>query len=281
MIRYLLAISLLLSVTIATAQTTTVLSAQVYRTVNVRSGPGTQYAIIGRLSGGMEVSVTGRSDSESNWLAIDFDGQAGWVAFFTVTLNGDPQQLPIIEPQTPPPLLLIPAQSGIRATEAVTNVYITVFRRVNVRSGPGADAERLGTLFPGRTADIRGRTADNQWLLIDYNGESGWVAYFVVTITGELDTIPVYDAETAVLTSLSTGNRVSVLTRFNINLRVQPTATSPVLTIIPFATELDVEARTLNRSWLRVVYNGEVGWIMTNLVIVGDGQNLADLPIAE
>ncbi|MBK9749949.1 MAG: SH3 domain-containing protein [Chloroflexi bacterium] len=278
MFRYLIALSLVLITATVTAQSTTALSAHVYRTVNVRSGPGTQYAIIGRLSGGMEVSVTGRSDAESNWLALEFEGQQGWVAFFTVTLNGDPQQLPIFEPA---PTLPVTDESVQGDSEALSNVYVTVFRRVNVRSGPAATTDRLGVLFPGSQADIVGRTADNQWLLISYNAEAGWVAYFVVTVTGDLDSVPIY-AEDALSTGTvaATAATITVITRFNSNLRLQPDSASPVLAVIPFATALQVESRTSNRTWIRVNYDGESGWILASLVSVVDNANLADVPVA-
>ncbi|MBN8635186.1 MAG: SH3 domain-containing protein [Anaerolineae bacterium] len=280
MFRYLLALSLvLITATVTTAQSTTAFSAHVYRTVNVRSGPGTQYAIIGRLSGGMEVSVTGRSDAESNWLALEFDGQQGWVAFFTVTLNGDPEQLPILEPAA---MLPVAVESIQGDSEALSNVYVTAFRRVNVRSGPTASTDRLGVLFPGSQVDIVGRTADNQWLLISYNAEVGWVAYFVVTVTGDLDTVPIYaeDARSTGTVAATTAT-VTVITRFNSNLRLQPDSASPVLAVIPFATALQVDARTPNRTWIRVNYDGESGWILASLVSAVGNANLADVPVAD
>jgi hypothetical protein len=50
--------------------------------VNVRSGPGTAYDIIGSVSPGMALNVTGSSDG---WQQIEFDGGQGWIASFLLS----------------------------------------------------------------------------------------------------------------------------------------------------------------------------------------------------
>lgn len=279
MTRTIVALSLFFFTLTAFAQPDTTLLAQAFRTVNVRSGPGTQYDIIGRLSGGVEVTVSGRSDLDSNWLYIDFNGNDGWVAFFTVSLNGDPAILPIVESQTVLPATPLDS-SQPSSLEASTEVYATAFRRVNVRSGPDTSYDRLGSLNPGDRADIAGRTADGQWLLIDYSGEPGWVAYFVVSVTGDLELLSVIETDS--LTALGVEplvTAITIVTRFNTNLRLQPTFDSEVLLIIPFNTTLDVQARTANNTWLRVTYGDQTGWLMTNLVNIDSGVDLDSLPV--
>ncbi len=56
------------------------LSATIYQTVNVRSGPGATYEIVEQVSEGAVVTVNGREGDESNWLRVTLsDGQSGWV----------------------------------------------------------------------------------------------------------------------------------------------------------------------------------------------------------
>ncbi|NWG76228.1 MAG: SH3 domain-containing protein, partial [Rubrivivax sp.] len=45
--------------------------------VNVRTGPGTTFAIVGSLVDGQETRVTGR-DAAGDWLRLDFRGHMGW-----------------------------------------------------------------------------------------------------------------------------------------------------------------------------------------------------------
>lgn len=253
--------------------------AQAYSTVNVRSGPGTEYDIIGQLNSGDQVPITGRSDDESNWLRIHFDSREGWVAYFTVTPLDDVSGLPIVQPlplQTATPILL----PSLTPTPLTTDIFVTAFRRVNVRSGPGMEYRRTGTLEPGTTADITGRSDDNQWLQVELDGEAGWVAYFVVSVTGTLDDVPVAEALTNAATQ--TPPAVEIVMRYNVNLREAPVHGAPILAVVPFGTTLQAEAVVEADSagtWLRATYDGETGWLVRSLVAV-EGI-LDDLPVIQ
>lgn len=63
--------------------------------------------------------------------------------------------------------------------------------RINVRFGPGTGAGVLGIMLAGQTAPVIGRTSDNSWYQITFNGQTGWVASFVVTLSGECGNRPV------------------------------------------------------------------------------------------
>jgi uncharacterized protein YraI len=250
-------------------------NAQAYRTVNVRSGPGTGYPVIGQLAIETVVAVTGRSDSENNWLQIDFEGQDGWVAYFTVVVEGDLSDLPIVQGTARVPgITIISAPLAAPIQEELEGAFVTSFRRVNVRSGPGTEFEPLDTLQPGETATITGRTEDNEWLQIHYGDQTGWVAYFVVSVTGSLEDVPTVAAPISPSTATSTPtteappptpNGVSLTTRFNSNLRAAPAFTAEVVAVVPFDTTLQVVARTAEKNWLRVTYDGQSGWLVTSL----------------
>lgn len=47
-------------------------------TINVRSGPGTNYGVIGQLRQGQTVTITGKNPS-GDWWQFDFNGRQGWV----------------------------------------------------------------------------------------------------------------------------------------------------------------------------------------------------------
>jgi hypothetical protein len=74
--------------------------------VNVRSGPGTGYATVGRLEPGAQAKVTGRY---GDWWQIDFEGSAGWVANWVVTAS-DVEDVPeVVPPASPIPPTAAPA----------------------------------------------------------------------------------------------------------------------------------------------------------------------------
>ena len=252
--------------------------AQAYRTVNVRSGPGTQYDIIGQLTNGDEVRVVGRSDQESDWLQIEYSSGTGWVAYFTVTVLSAVDKLPIVDTagsllSTPTPTL----DSG-NSVQASGDLYVTAFRRVNVRSGPGLVHDQIGELEPGDTADITGRTADNQWLQINFNGQPGWVAYFVVTVTGSLNSASVVDLPVDNQVTPEPTAPPQIVTRYNINMRAEPMLDAALVTVVPFGTTLTPEARSDNGDlWLQVAYEGQIGWLLTSLVNVSG--NIKSLPV--
>lgn len=71
----------------------------VSESVNVRSGPGTDWEVLGQLSPGREYPVKGRSD-DGDWLQIQFGDQVAWVYAAYTRLSGDLQGIPGL-PSTP------------------------------------------------------------------------------------------------------------------------------------------------------------------------------------
>ena len=53
-----------------------------HNTVNVRTGPGTSYQVIGQLHLGDSIQAEVKSDN--NWYQIDFQGETGWIAGWLV-----------------------------------------------------------------------------------------------------------------------------------------------------------------------------------------------------
>lgn len=66
----------------ATSETVQVLYVNAAARVNVRSGPGTTYDIIGSVSPGMALNVVGTSDG---WQQVEFEGGDGWIASFLLS----------------------------------------------------------------------------------------------------------------------------------------------------------------------------------------------------
>jgi len=63
--------------------------------LNVRAGPGTGYEVVGVLTQGAQVPVTGLS-ADGTWLAVSLPGGAGWVFAELVTVSGDLTAVPVI-----------------------------------------------------------------------------------------------------------------------------------------------------------------------------------------
>lgn len=65
--------------------------------IRIRIGPGTDFAQVARLDPQTLVPVVGRNTS-GDWLLVEYQpGQRGWIAAWTVTIEGDLSQVPIIQ----------------------------------------------------------------------------------------------------------------------------------------------------------------------------------------
>jgi uncharacterized protein YraI len=164
---------------------------------------------------------------------------------------------------------------------ASTGFFATADFRVNVRSGPGTQYTILGQVRSGDALDITGRTENNQWLRVNFNGQEGWVSAALFTVTGDVATAPVAVAgATAVLrnpastssttTTGATGD-VVVITRVNANLRAAPSINADIVTTIPFNTTLTVTARNENNNWVQVTFENQTGWISSGVLFFQSG----------
>jgi len=56
-------------------------------TLNVRGGPSTAFAVLGRLSNGQSFPITGKNN-DGSWWQFDYNGRTGWVAGSNVSVRG-------------------------------------------------------------------------------------------------------------------------------------------------------------------------------------------------
>jgi uncharacterized protein YraI len=164
-----------------------------FEPLNVRSGPGNQYASYGVAPIGSSATVIGIS-ADGIWYVIvistDYapDG-VGWVHSDYVTLSNpsgveipvisNPDQLPPVAP--PPP-----------AADAAT---VTAFDVINVRNGPSNQCTSYGVASIGASAVATGINADGTWYQIQISTEYapdgiGWVNANYVS-TSNTENLPV------------------------------------------------------------------------------------------
>jgi hypothetical protein len=71
--------------------------------INVRSGPGTNYPVLGQFEPGQAATVTGRNADSSWWQVSLADNSLGWVFGELVTLSGAAEGIALAEAPPPPP----------------------------------------------------------------------------------------------------------------------------------------------------------------------------------
>jgi len=87
-------------------------------TMNIREGPGTDYAIIGKAKPGEEFICTGKNN-DGSWLLISYDGASAWIYAGYVRAEGT-ETVPIVQSTpitfTPTPPGLQPPSNAVAAT---------------------------------------------------------------------------------------------------------------------------------------------------------------------
>ena len=90
--------------------------------VNMRSGPGTEYDVVGTLEAGQSLEIVGRNADSSRWQVSTSDGLS-WVADSVVTASNADDSIPVVEappapfPTEPPPA--VESTSESQPTEIV------------------------------------------------------------------------------------------------------------------------------------------------------------------
>ena len=152
--------------------------------VNVRSGPGTDYEVIGQLDVDDSAEALARSNVENDWLLVQLDEADGWVAYFTVNVLGDPSTLPVLVPASTGDSLIPPSRL-IRA-------------RFNVRlhDAPQLSAPTLVVVPFDSEVTAIGRSAAGDWLFVGFADDTGWgVAQLFEISRAEIQALPIYEGE--------------------------------------------------------------------------------------
>ena len=121
---------------IASASTLPGVPVQVKRNANLRSGPGTQYSIIGHARAGETLMAVGKNE-DSSWLALDTNA---WIAAFLVT--GPVEELAVVpvEPATTPT-----TKGGIVDISAAQGYAAEVLVHINNYTGTLGTLESLSS----------------------------------------------------------------------------------------------------------------------------------------
>ena len=126
--------------------------------VNVRKGPGLDYAASYTLSSGTvkNYDKTAKDERGVTWYHLV---NGGWVSSkFTTRVD---------------------SSSASKSTSSTKNT-VKATGKVNLRKGPGLDYKSLGTIHTGETAKYLGETKKDErgvaWYKVSFNGKTGWVS---------------------------------------------------------------------------------------------------------
>ncbi len=149
--------------------------------LNVRRGPGTNFAIITKLSTNNVVNLTGFRNGDATWVQVALpNGTTGWVSALYVRTSVPVSSLTPVTGTTPQP----PPPSGAMGT--------VITGALNVRTGPGVEFLAFTTINNGATVRLLGRNAAGTWVKIILNdGRQGWVNASFLNLNVSVGTLPV------------------------------------------------------------------------------------------
>lgn len=169
---------------------------------NLRAGPGIPFARVGSAAAGADLQVVGCS-ADCTWYKT---ADGSWIA--AELLIDPPTTLPRIDAvaqataasapgadalRLPTPTPSVRSTTSLTLTQSNTPTLQTVVdagavdttpianANANLRSGPGTNFERMGSVQAGEALDVIGRTADGEWLQL---AGDVWIAAFLVENLG-------------------------------------------------------------------------------------------------
>lgn len=223
--------------------------------LNVRTGPGTNYPILGVAAPGSTGELVGTSQ-DMNWYAVKVSpdvyasGQAWVAAPWVITQNAD--NLPVLPAPAPPPNVEVPPPPSDGATGIA-------LEPINVRSGPGTQYPSYGVVPIGTEGQIIGISEDGNWWVaaisteLDPSGQ-GWVnaAYVLVSGGENVPVIPTPPVPPITELPPPSGD-VPIATALDaINVRSGPGTQFPSYGIAPRGTTGEVTGVLADGSWYQV-----------------------------
>ncbi len=149
--------------------------------LNVRNGPGVNFASFARLSNGNVVNLTGFRNADATWVQVSLpNGTIGWVSALYVRTSIPVGNLTPITGTTPTP----PPPTGALGTVNTG--------ALNVRTGPDASHPSITTISNGTTVTLLARNASSTWIkVILRDGRQGWVNASFLILNVPVGSLPV------------------------------------------------------------------------------------------
>ncbi|AZZ41970.1 hypothetical protein C0Z11_06425 [Acidipropionibacterium jensenii] len=204
--------------------------------VNVRSGAGTAYRVVGQLSQGDYVGTRGAA--VGGWTPVSFQGKAGWVKSSLLSAS---------KPK-------VSASSAGSAGSVRRIVYASV--GVNVRSGAGTAYRVVGQLSQGDYVGTRG-AAVGGWTPVSFQGKAGWVKSSLLSASK-----PKVSASSA--GSAGSVRRI-VYASVGVNVRSGAGTAYRVVGQLSQGDYVGTRGAAVG-GWTPVSFQGKAGWVKSSLL---------------
>ena len=259
--------------------------------VRMRSGPGSDYSILGEYNKGTSLTVTGVSGL---WYAVVLNGQNGYVYADYVDL-GDTTDIPVETPQptpeptpapTPEPAPVVTPEPAPVTTPSEYSAGHIRGDYVYFRTGPSTSYSIYDCLADGTALTITGISGD--WYAVTIGDKSGYVyASYVVNDGGEVATLPVETPqptpeptpEPAPAPVENISSAAGYISGNDVRFRGGPSTRDDILGTYNYGTALTITGSS--GEWKAVIINGQAGYVYGQYVsegsvtVIGDDPNVS------
>ena len=153
--------------------------------------------------------------------------------------------------------------------------------RLNVRATPDITGAILTRINRNETYPVVGRNAQSSWFQINVNGTVGWVAARFVS-TFNIGAVPVVGAAPVPQPGQGggqTGQITVTASPYTVNLRQGPGTQFSRIARIPAGSTAALVGRNALNQWYQVNFNGIVGWVSAEFVVLSAGANINSVPV--
>jgi uncharacterized protein YraI len=161
--------------------------------LRIRSAPTTRAPSLQVIPRNTTILLLGRT-ADGSWLQVQYKSVIGWVTVFYVASNDDFSLLPVTD-ATDPNVVPRPEEQVVAPDGTIVKtgelIIFSPSTEVNVRVLPDEAAPLLGRLAPNQRATVRLLDPTRLWGQIDFEGQQGWVALYVVAVYGDIRTVAV------------------------------------------------------------------------------------------
>lgn len=254
--------------------------------VNVRSGPGMQFPILGVAPEDTSGEVLGISP-DSRWYAVKVPSstsgdETGWVSANYVTLsNPTNASIDIVQPPLLPPAVTAP----LPAPGAPTAIMLET---TTVRSGPTLEFPVFGVSPTGAQAEITGKSEDGEWWAIKLPTSTapeglGWVfnAYVSAKNAGSVPLIKTPDLPKKISPAAPGTGAPAAITIEPVHVRSGPGNAYPSYGAVPIGSILAVVGVSADGEYWVVNLPSEIasdnkGWLPARYCKV---ENTTNVPV--
>ena len=236
--------------------------------VRFRSGPSTDYSILGEVNSGTPVIILGAADG---WSHVTVNGQDGYVFSDYISLPSDeaapaeqaPEEIPlstVAEPpigETEPAAPAVPAEPAAPVVESESKAGHINADYVRFRTGPGTAYSILSSYNRNQAVTVTGTSGD--WSKVTIGTQEGYVFTSYITLDTVLEAAPAQTVEEAPAEAAK-----GYVKGTSVRLRSQASLSSAILGEFNTGTELLISGTS--GDWTKVTVNGQAGYIFSTYV---------------